>query len=236
MQYLGGKSRIAKRLAEVVNAIRGPRPFWEPFCGGLSMSVALGGRGIVSDAHPALISLYQAVMAGWDPPESLSEEEYRSARALHDGDPRKAFAGFGCSFGGKWFGGYARSTGRDFASSCRRVLLEQIDDIRSRGCAIQQINFLSIEPHPTDLVLYLDPPYRGTTGYSLQFDHEVFYRRVSGWARHTTVFVSESAMPWGRVAMEFKHSMSVAGGHQPDARTERLYRYGPDRMLDAVMR
>jgi len=63
MRYLGGKSRIAKHIAPIVNAARTPdRPkFWDPFCGGLSMAVALAkhGPGIVSDFNPALIAEWE---------------------------------------------------------------------------------------------------------------------------------------------------------------------------------
>lgn len=238
MQYLGGKTRIAAKLAAVVNATRGRREFWDPFCGGLSMAVALGGRGLVSDANAALVSLYQAVAAGWDPPEHVTEDEYQAARALPDTDPRKAFCGFGCSFGGKWFGGYARNgKGQNYASGARTSLLKQITTLLARDCRILCVDFLAIEPRPTSSVLYLDPPYANTTGYGAigRFDHERFCSRVAAWSRYTDVFVSEYAMPWGRVVLELSHDLKVSGGNIKAARCERLYHYGPDRVLDAVM-
>lgn len=63
MQYLGGKSRIAKHLAAEIDRVRKPGEWiWEPFCGGLSMTVALSKNGPVwaTDANPALIALYQS--------------------------------------------------------------------------------------------------------------------------------------------------------------------------------
>ncbi len=237
--YLGGKTKIARRLADVINVTRDGRPFWDPFCGSLAVSVALGGAGISSDAHAPLIAMYRAVQAGWDPPATLSEPDYQAARDLPDSDPLKAFAGFACSFGGKWFGGYARDpkSDRNYAGAARRSILKRVRAIHDAGGEFSQIDFLNVEPGPTDLVLYLDPPYRGTTGYSIALDHDALYRRVAAWSRYTDVFVSEYAMPWGRIALEFDHCMSVAGkGHQAAARTERLYHYGPDRLLDSVMR
>lgn len=231
MQYLGGKTKIAKRLVAAMSPIRAGRPFWEPFCGGLSVSVALAaeGPGLVSDANPALISLYRAVADGWDPPTSLSEEMYAFAKRLPDDQPLKAFAGFGCSFGGKWFGGYARSRAYDFAAGCARGLLRDIGALLAAGCRVDRINFLDVEPQPVTCFLYLDPPYRGTTEYkgTLAFDHDRFYARVDGWSRHTDVFVSEYSMPWGCVVDEFTHTLKAAGGSQQSARTERLYHYGP---------
>jgi len=239
VQYLGGKSRIAKRVAASVNEIRRGRLVWEPFCGGLSVSVALGGRVLCTDAHPALIALYQAVAAGWDPPATLTEDEYRAARTLPDSDPRKAFAGFGCSFGGKWFGGYARaneSHPKGYAEISRRRILSNVGELVTRGCEFACLDFLAVEPHPIDALIYCDPPYAGTTGYAMTFDVERFRDRVAAWSAFTDVVVSEYAMPWGRVCWEQPVRMSVAGGGQSamGARTERLYRYGPDRILDRV--
>ena len=207
MRYLGGKTRIAKRLAEQINRFREPgAPFWDPFCGGLSMAVALGGEGLVSDAHPALIAVYRAVAAGWDPPKTLTESEWRAAKELPDSDPLKAFAGFGCSFGGKWFGGYAapapeyfynanskprldgssregeRIAPKDFADEARRALLRDVPTLTTRGCVFDCVDFLSITPVDLGALLYLDPPYRNTTGYSLPFDHDAFDVRAREWA------------------------------------------------------
>ena len=244
MQYLGGKSKIAKWLASAIRpALRRPdgsrREFWDAFCGGLSVTLALsetGSPGLATDANPALVALYQAVAAGWDPPSVVTEDDYRAARALPDSDPRKAFCGFACSFGGKWFGGYARAPGvehRSFATAGRTALLRDVDALVERGVSIARANFLEVEPDPAfDGVLYLDPPYAGTTGYGATgaFDYSRFYRRVAAWSRYTDVFVSEYGMPaelGGRLAMEFTHDMSVAGGSRKDARVERLYHYGP---------
>jgi DNA adenine methylase len=192
------------------------------------MSVALSTDGpvLASDACAPLVALYQAVRNGWDPPPSLSEEQYRAARHLPDDNPLKAFAGFGCSFGGKWFGGYARSaSNQDYAGAARRALLR---DARQR--TVQLLNFLDVEPYPTATVLYLDPPYAGTTAYGATgaFDNELFRRRVAEWARHTDVFVSEYDFPLGEVVWEGTPVKTLSGGTSGRAR-ERLYYLGPYR-------
>lgn len=238
MRYLGGKSRIAKPIAAIVNEARGGRPFWDPFCGGLSVSVALAaaGPGIVSDANPALIALYRGVRAGWVPPETVTEAEHRSARALPDTDPLKAFVGFGCSFGAKWFGGYARGGTRNtwyasrpaysYAGGAARALRR--DRAALEGCAIERIDFLAIEPRPCALgAIYCDPPYAGTQGYDAlgAFDHARFWARAQGWARAgVPVFVSELACPIAHeVVWTREHAQKVAGGTR-GSQTEYLFR------------
>lgn len=242
MQYLGGKTRLAKRLVAAMAPYRRGRPFWEPFCGGLSVSVELakGGPGLVSDANPALIALYKGVANGWQPPESLSEEMHAFAKKLPDDQPLKAFAGFGCSFGGTWFGTYARSPvpTRNYAATCARALARDIGALLDSGARVEHLDFLAFDPQPTPYFLYLDPPYRGTTGYKgvPDFDHDRFYERVRGWSRYTDVFVSEFEMPWGLPIVEFERELSptfqtaaARRGHSAKRiKTERLYHYSPE--------
>src|SRR5688572_11951361 len=101
MRYLGGKYRYAKQIAKSINTIRNGRTVLDAFCGGLSVSAALGGEIIAYDINSDLIELYQAVAQGWDPPSKLNKEEWQAAKTA--ANPLKAFAGFGCSFGGIWF-------------------------------------------------------------------------------------------------------------------------------------
>ncbi len=232
MQYLGGKTRIAKQLAAVINPIRGGRPVWDAFCGGLSMSAALGGEVYASDGNLALISTYKAVATGWDPPSVVTEDEYEAARALSDEDPHKAFVAIGCSFGGKWFGGYARAhdpadkrTTVGFAAGARKSLLRVCP-----GRNFFWIDFLRVTPRPWPSVLYLDPPYAGATDYAgcPPFDHNLFYRRVVEWSKHTDVFVSEYSMPDlpnGRVMWEAVVRTSMDGRGAVGKARERLYHY-----------
>lgn len=235
MQYLGGKTRLAPRIAETVNAERvrlgapgAPLPFWDPFCGGLSVSVRLAalGPGIVSDACAPLIALYRAVRAGWDPPEHVTEAEYAAARALPDTDPRKAFVGFGCSFGGKWFGGYGRHR-KGLAQFARSSVRRGVAALASS--AIERIDFLSVEPRPLPLVIYADPPYAGTTTYAgvPPFDSDRFWRRVQAWERASVpVFVSEYACPTQHTILHERRQeqkIGLTGG----SRTERLLRVLP---------
>lgn len=230
MQYLGGKSRLARDIAAHVNAERGDRSVWEPFCGGLSVSRELCKAGpiIASDVNVGLVALYQAIEDGWDPPEHVSEETYRAARSLPETDPLRAFCAFGCSFGGKEWGGYARQAkGYDYASGARRGLLRDVGALRASGSAIRVLDFLAIEPMARPLVIYADPPYAGTTGYRTgTFDHDLFWARVQGWERlGVPVLVSEYACPVPhRVVWEKAHARQVQGGTQAEAVTERLFR------------
>lgn len=239
MQYLGGKSRIAKEIAAVI-APKGL--WWEPFCGGLSVSVQLAkyGPGLVSDACLPLISLYRAVRDGWVPPTSVSESEYHDARSLPDSNPLKAFVGFGCSFGGKWFGGYAspdagrmvlgKRFSRDAAGACARSLARDIGALSK--CQLAAQSFFDVSPlsGPAPECIYADPPYVGATGYSATraFDHDRFWSLCQAWADSgVRVFVSEYDCPvLSSVVWSKTHRSSVSGGNS-DLRTERLFQVRP---------
>lgn len=229
MQYMGGKSDNARAIAGTINLFRGARMFWDPFCGGLSMPLALGGAGIISDIHPALIALYCAVACGWNPPAAMSESEYIDARSLPPSDPRNGFAGFGCSYGGRYFQGYGRSKKGDLARATRNALLRDIPRLISRGCLFACVDFLTIPAFVANLIIYCDPSYRGTKNYpgTPPFNYPLFWRRCQEWAAvGVPVFVSEYVCPvpnhivWGNV----KHQMQMFGGTHPERREEYLFR------------
>lgn len=115
MQYMGGKSRIARYIAEIINnTLNGGACFVSLFCGSCSVESKVTGydRIILNDKHKYLIAMLRGVQAGYELPETITEEQYKAIRADKDADPVLAgFVGFGCSFGGKWFGGYARNKG-----------------------------------------------------------------------------------------------------------------------------
>src|SRR3990167_10265864 len=113
MQYFGGKAKIAKEIADILNQNISNQAFIEPFCGSCNVLQYINAPNIYAyDVHKPLISMWKNIQNGWIPPKNISEKEYQIAKTLSDEDPLKAFVGFGSSFGGKYFGGYARSPGR----------------------------------------------------------------------------------------------------------------------------
>lgn len=228
MQYLGGKTRIAKQLAAEIDKVRRPGQWvWDAFCGGLSMTKALSVNGPVysTDACAPLVNMYQALLAGWDPPASLTEDEYLACKALPDTDPMKAFAGIACSFGAKWFAGYA---GRSRPAYRRPIEGAQKKVRLDRAFAnVQLVDFVSVEPRSVDGVLYLDPPYAGTVGYGgvAAFDHARFVQRVREWSAYAPVYVSEYAFPVGECVWSGVSVTTVNAGKSGAGTpaTERLY-------------
>lgn len=224
MQYLGGKSRTYKEICAFLESIRKPnQPFIEPFCGGCWVTQGMSGSRYASDANEALIVLYKALQSGWVPPSDVSQELYNSYKAKQDlSDPMTAFVGFGCSFGGKWFGGLARSKDRNYASNAKNSLLKQLPKI-------QQVKFKQqpyFDINVSGCLIYCDPPYANTTGYGAvgQFDSEEFWQYIREWSKTNTVVVSEYTSPYDFVcvlSLETKTDMHTKSGKE--VRIEKLF-------------
>lgn len=226
MRYLGGKARIARHVVDVIERYRpADAPVWEPFCGGLNVTAELARRGVVvlaSDASVPLIALLCAVRDGWTPPETLSEAEWKAARALPPSDPLHGFAGF-TAFGGDYGGSYALPKRDNHFDQTRRALLRDVPLVTARG-AIALIDFLVVNPGPTDAIIYCDPPYAGRTGYAgaPPFNRARFVARVAERSRYTTVFVSEYAFPLGECVWTHERAAALRG--RDKTHVERIYR------------
>lgn len=199
MKYLGGKFRISRPLSEYLLGRLGGREFVEPFCGALNITVRMPGRRVATDASPYLMSLYRAVRAGWDPPSFVSEETYAAVKRVRDPrDPMTAFVGYGCSFGGKFFGGYARAgngSTRGYANESRNSLLRKL--AACRDVVFARRDYRTLNPN-RNFFVYCDPPYAGTTGYAAvgAFDNAEFWETARRWTqRGAIVLVSEYNAP-----------------------------------------
>jgi DNA adenine methylase len=229
MHYMGGKARIARRLVETMQSHRTTQTgYAEPFVGGGSVfslmaptfTYAVGG-----DVIPDLVLMWNAVARGWVPPETVTREDYYRVKAQPPSALR-GFVGFGCSFGGKWWGGWAApsSLTSNYAAMSRRSVLRQAPGFRGRN--VVELDYRLWRPTEGTLV-YCDPPYAGTTAYASteRWDHEEFWDVVTGWSnKGALVFVSEYAAPPGWISVwsqSVKVSLSVESNDRPA--TEHLW-------------
>lgn len=222
---------MANQIAAYLNNIRKPgQTYWEPFCGACWVTERIiDAPKYASDANGALVAMWQAVQAGWIPPENVSEAEYAEAMAGKYDPALTAFIGFGCSFGGKWFAGYARGgNGRNYDTIAKNSLLKMAPHLRD--VTFYHADFFTSEPPAAECLIYCDPPYDNTTGYGATgaFDTAAFWARCR-WldAQGHTVIVSEYQAPadFTCVAeMYTKTNMHTKNGKSP--RVERLFRLG----------
>jgi DNA adenine methylase len=229
MRYLGGKARIAKKLSATINKIisdTGAAHYYEPFVGsGWILYEILCEHRNASDAHPDLILLWRALQEGWTPPSVVSRQEY-AALVSEVSSALRGFVGFGCSFGGKWFGGYAEEQGRNYASNAKNSLMNKLPGMRY--VSFRHCSFAEVSPIPGSVV-YCDPPYFGTTGYKgTSFDRGLFAAWLADVRKTCTVLISEYSiddlgLPYETVlSLPTKTDMHTKSGQQ--ARVERLFR------------
>lgn len=216
---MGGKSRLAKSIRDVILQ-RVPSTdvtYWEPFvggCGSFEIIAPEFARSVGSDLHEDLILMWDSVIKGWEPPQVVSQERYKK---LRDEAPsaERGFVGFGGSFSGKWFGGYAKggfqSNGepRNHQAESARNVLRTRNKLEGKSVTFRLGGYEEITPQSGDVV-YCDPPYKGTSEYrDSGFNSESFYSWAENLAAQGVyVFVSEYEAPDGWTEIYRKERLS----------------------------
>jgi len=145
--------------------------------------------------------MWQALQYGWEPPGDITQEQYYQIKAMQSPNPLKAFAGFGCSFAGKYFGGYARGHGADAKTAKsqlnKRLYAKVAGSQGLKDCIFNCIDYeQAIKLYDPDVV-YCDPPYKGTTKfYGLpDFDYARFWDVMFEESLNRTILISEYEAP-----------------------------------------
>ena len=207
MRYMGSKRRIGKEIFEIMKQDSGlSGGNWvEPFVGGGNMiqyvQPDMFGQWVRygNDVNKYVVACLKAYAGGWCVPyDEISEELYKDIKNNKNRYPDElvGFSGICCAFGGGWGCGYARDSKKNnYTGEGHRSLKNQspllLDITWSSG------NYDEMKlPEPDATIIYCDPPYKGTAGYKVKFDHEKFYQ----WCRDKSkeghkVYISEYNMP-----------------------------------------
>ena len=119
------------------------------FCGTCSVESKLADFFnvlVCNDKQEYLIAMLNGVQKGYELPENITENQYKYIREHKDEDKvLTGFVGFGCSFAGKFFGGYARNkTNTNYASQSKRSLLKDI-------CNLSTTKFICMDYQEVEL-------------------------------------------------------------------------------------
>lgn len=198
VRYFGGKTRTCNQIAEIINKYRLPnQKFLSPFVGGAWVESLIDGEKECYDKHSYLIRMYKQLQNGWIPPIELSKDEYNYIKSNPNEKPYlTGFVGFGCSFAGKWFGGYAKDkSGRNYCLNAHNSILKKMEGLYNTYFDCKDYR----ELNPEGYIIYCDPPYAGTTQYSKKivgdFDTEEFWNTIRKWSENNTVLISEYNAP-----------------------------------------
>ena len=201
MKYLGSKNRISSEILPIILKNRKEGQYFvDVFTGGGNLVDKVTGPRIANDINSYVIACLKAVSEGWIPPDNISEELYREIKNnIEKFTPELVgFVGIGCSFGAKWFGGFAR--GKNNNGQWRNYALESRDNLLKQASNLKGIIFESMDYRqlsiPFNSVIYADPPYRGATKYRDTFNHDDFWKWADSKVEEfNTVFVSEYNAP-----------------------------------------
>ena len=222
MRYVGGKSKLAKSINEIVRTkMDGCHTYLEPFMGGgatLARNAPMFKYSYASDIVPDLVMMWQEVQRGWLPEGNVCDAVYESYRNALPSAMR-GFVGFGCSFGGKWFGGRARGgfnkdVPRNHAAESARAVAKLATGIKT-VTEIRLADYREWEPK-SGWVVYCDPPYSDTQSYGAagSFNTNDFWVCMETWhSLGAVVLVSEYTAPDGWVpALTQSHTRSLQHG------------------------
>lgn len=227
MRYMGSKNKIAKYILPIILQGREKGQWYvEPFVGGANLIDKVNGNRLGSDTQYYIITLLQAAQKGWTPPTEISEEFYQQVRKNKDDYPPElvGFIGQCCTFGGRWWEGYAKDNNRNYARVASRSLLKQI--ISLKGVIFKNKSYLDLKI-PLHSIIYCDPPYQNTKQYKDQINYNIFWE----WCRKkskqgNSVFISEYNAPQDfECLIAIPHYTEMNKNKKGDLRTEKLFRF-----------
>lgn len=237
MVYQGSKRRIAGEILPIMlGKMEVGQTFVDAFSGGSNVVCLMPEeyQRIANDKNRYLIAMWKRLTTtDWKPPTFIPKNFYDEVRnSWHRGDRKFddatiGWVGFMASRNGRFFdGGYSghNAKGRDYISENIRNITRQIDSLKGVEWQCGSYDKMAI---PEGSLIYCDPPYKGTTGYTSarNFDYDGFY----DWARQKkrdghTVFISEYDIPCGDFQCvwqkQITNSLNITKTLRP---TERLY-------------
>lgn len=224
MIYQGSKSRLAKYIVPIINSYTKNKVFIDACCGGCNIIAnpkykIEAKEKIAYDNNRYLIALLNKFKN--DKPEfiDISEEEYKRVKENKDSydDWYVGYIGFLSSFGAGFFNGYARDNTRNRTLGAYRGICKQdFTDI-----IIKQQNLFDLST--TNAVIYIDPPYKNTKKYKVEFDYDKFWDKAQELADNNIVLISEQTIPDDveiLMTKEIKMTMNAKGNYK--TRTEYL--------------
>ena len=208
MRYYGGKGVVGKQLSAVIleqiqNTIGNTSDviYLEPFCGACGVLRYLAShfkKAYANDLCKDLIMLLKLVKNGTFANPKITREKWLKLKYTKKSSAERAFAGFGCSYGGVWFNGYISTASNNdmIYSSLVRLAPKLQNTVFSNK---DYIAFLKDFLEPSQkYVVYLDPPYKDTCNLPwAEFNSAQFWNivRKLGRMKNVKVFISEVSAP-----------------------------------------
>lgn len=208
MKYVGSKTKIAKEISGLINAIinqNDVKKYLEPFVGGANVIdkiVCEKRYGLDVDAMLIdLLKNYSQKILSF--PDILTKEHYYDVRdnpEKYDSTYRAAILFFG-SYNSRVYGGCygaisntKNGTSRNYFQEAKRNFDKQLPYLKN--IIFSKRNFFDIDCEKIHgYVIYCDPPYGDGIGYSIPFNTKVFWEKVRQLSKDNIVLISEYNAP-----------------------------------------
>ena len=208
---MGSKARIAKDILKVMQPdIDKTGCFVDMFCGGGNLLQFVNAKHIIANDINKYTIMYLSKLYidyNWLPKNNteFTKEDYIYAKNnQYTYSPcLLGHIGHNLSFGGKWFGGFRSDNigKRDYIAEAYRGAIKQHKNLVGKNIAFYNLSY-DKAPFEDNCVIYCDIPYKGTTKYKTDFNHDKFYE----WCRkvkkendklgnNVIIYVSEYNMP-----------------------------------------
>jgi DNA adenine methylase len=190
MKYVGGKHTISKQLTDFIKSQVNPSEyeFYDLFCGscGIVKNMQEFKKVIANDIEEDLYLFWKDDFALDFLPNEIEYKLYK-----HNPNPsqKRCFYRFFLSYGGKSWGGYLER----HCNSKRNFFQEFKNSYNKIKPILKDVEFHNksyLEFDMEGAVIYCDPPYKNTQGYSSPFDTEQFWERMRYLSQKNIVFIS----------------------------------------------
>ena len=221
MKYMGSKARIKNEILPLMLKNRTENQYFVDLMGGgMNLIDSVNGNRIANDLNFYLIEMWKELLKGWKPKKFYSREFYQEVKNNKEKFPPYlvGWIGFNCSYSGMFFNGFAGvvetkiGTKRNYQEEALKNVMKQIESLK--GIKFENKNYYEVEI-PKKSIVYFDPPYKNTTKYFRDFEHDFFYNYVRKLKNEGhQVFVSEYEMPSDFICIwqkEVKSSLSANG-------------------------
>lgn len=228
LQYLGGKASMRSTILPIIAKYRKKgQPYLEPFVGMGAIVLAMDpkdGPRYVNDYDEDVCVFWKAAQRGWIPPKKVPTRETWLRYKHQKGKPSaiRTFYGLAITFGG---GKYAAYYPPNFATSRKRYMRNYK---KTKGIHVSCKSYDQL--HPRGMVIFADPPYKGTTNKYYKsgdrFDHVHFWNVMRRWSKNNTVIVSSLKAPKDFIVVATKrvHLRIRPRGQGPGVfRTEKVF-------------
>lgn len=139
--------------------------------------------------------MFKALQKGYSLPDVITEDDYHYIKNHKDENPAlTGFVGFACSFGGKWFGGYARDAKQsNYALRGKNSLTAKMNTLMNAEFICRDYRDVEL---PEGCIVYCDPPYENTTKYANgDFDTAQFWEYIREKSQNHLIYISELKAP-----------------------------------------